>query len=263
MGVRFSPKATAQWIGSVVQALRQEQFSRLKRIGCVSHARRKFYQALRESCSEALGFIGQVRQLYQWERELKDASPAARRQGRLQTAPAIWLGLKRRAEAIRAAPRVLPQSTSGKAARYWVNAYTARVGYLRDGRFEIDSNLVGNELRPSAVGKRRWLCIGQPEAGWRSAVIYTRIPSCRRYGINPQEYLTEVLGRLPAMIHSQVGELLPHRWRQARRGGGAGVPLPAPPDDPAFPGPVSRTTLTPFSWVHGGCFGPSGRGNWV
>ncbi|MGO8926128.1 MAG: hypothetical protein ACLQU3_04415, partial [Limisphaerales bacterium] len=42
------------------------------------------YKALLESCSEALWFIGQMRQLYQLERELKDASPEERRQGRLR-----------------------------------------------------------------------------------------------------------------------------------------------------------------------------------
>jgi hypothetical protein len=45
-------------------ALRKEQPSTLQRIGCVSHARRKFYKALLESCSQALWFIGQMRQLY-------------------------------------------------------------------------------------------------------------------------------------------------------------------------------------------------------
>jgi transposase len=194
-------------------ALRKEQPFRLRRIGCTSHARRKFYKALLESCSEALWFIGQMRQLYRLERELKDASPAARRQGRLQKAPGIWLAMKRRAETIRADPRVLPQSTLGKAVRYLLNEYTALVGYLRDGRFEIDSNLVENDVRPSAVGKRRWLFIGHPDAGWRSAVIYTIIQSCRRHGINPQEYLTDVLQRLPSMTSSQVRELLPANWK--------------------------------------------------
>ena len=52
-------------------ALRKEQPRALKRIGCTSHARRKFYKALLESCSEAQWFIGQMRQLYQLERALK------------------------------------------------------------------------------------------------------------------------------------------------------------------------------------------------
>lgn len=194
-------------------ALRKEQPHRLKRIGCTSHARRKFYKALLESCSQALWFIGQMRQLYQLERALKDCSPQERRQGRLQQAPALWLAMKRRAEVIRADPRVLPKSTLGNAVRYLLNEYTALVGYLRDGRFEIDSNLVENDVRPSAVGKRRWLFIGHPDAGWRSAVIYTLIQSCRRYGVNPQEYLTDVLQRLPSMTSSQVRELLPANWK--------------------------------------------------
>ena len=204
-------------------ALRKEQPRALKRIGCVSHARRKFYKALLESCSEALWFIGQMRQLYQLERELKDASPEERRHGRLQKAPALWLAMKRRAEAIRADPRVLPKSTLGNAVRYLLNEYTALVGYLRDGRFEIDSNLVENDVRPSAVGKKRWLFIGHPDAGWRSAVIYTLIQSCRRYGINPQEYLTDVLGRLPSMTANQVRELLPDQWRKTRQARGPQV----------------------------------------
>jgi len=198
-------------------ALRKEQPARLKRIGCVSHARRKFYKALLESCSEALWFISQMRQLYRLERELKGSSPEQRHKGRLQKAPAIWLAMKRRAQAIRADPRVLPQSTLGKAVRYLLNEYTALVGYLRDGRF------VENDVRPSAVGKRRWLFIGHPDAGWRSAVIYTIIQSCRRYGINPQEYLTDVLSRLPSMTTSQVRELLPDQWRKAHQAGGAAL----------------------------------------
>src|SRR2546423_1465218 len=46
--------------------------------------------------------------------------------------------------------------------------------------------------------------IGHPDAGWRSAVIYTIILSCRRRGINPQKYLSDVLARLPSMTSNQV-----------------------------------------------------------
>ena len=45
------------------------------------------------------------------------------------------------------------------------------------------------------------------------AVIYTIILSCRRRGINPQEYLTDVLQRLPAMKNTEVKELVPGRWK--------------------------------------------------
>ncbi len=105
------------------------------------------------------------------------------------------------------------KSTLGKAVNYFLNDYTALVSYLRDGRFEIDNNLVENDVRPSVIGRKRWLFIGHPDAGWRSAVIYTIIQSCRRRAINPQEYLADVLNRLPAMKIAQVKELLPSRWK--------------------------------------------------
>jgi hypothetical protein len=83
----------------------------------------------------------------------------------------------------------------------------------RDGRLEIDNNLTGNAIRPSAIGKKNWLFIGHPQAGWRSAVIYSVIASCRRRGIDPWEYVRDVLRRLPAMKQSQVPTLLPRCWK--------------------------------------------------
>ena len=160
-----------------------------------------------------------MRQLYRIEDALRDCSPAERHQGRLTQAPQIWLALKRRAQALKRDPRFLPQSSLGKAVSYFLNEYTALVGYLRDGRFEVDNNLVENDVRPSAVGRRRWLFIGHPDAGWRSAVIYTIIQSCRRHGVNTQEYLTDVLARLPAMTTSHVPDLLPSRWKSPRQQG--------------------------------------------
>ncbi|MHB1308690.1 MAG: IS66 family transposase [Limisphaerales bacterium] len=112
-------------------------------------------------------------------------------------APALWLAMKRRAQALRVDPRVLPQSGLVKAINYFLNEQTALVGYLRDGRFEIDSSLVGNDMRPSVVGKKRWLFIGHPDAGWRSAVIYTIIKLPPVWNHTPWEYLTDVLHRLP------------------------------------------------------------------
>ncbi len=123
--------------------------------------------------------------------------------------------MKRRALALRADPRLLPQSSLGKAANYFLNEYTAAVGYLREGRFLPDNNLVENDVRVPVVGRKRWLFIGHPDAGWRSAVIYTVIQSCRRRGINPQDYLTDVLSRLPAMKSNEVKHLLPSRWKPA------------------------------------------------
>jgi transposase len=207
-------KGTIQSDGyNVYESLRRKGGGLLKRIGCLGHARRRFYKALQESVEEGLWFILKIRELYRIEDQLRDSAPEDRRRARLNTAAVIWREMKRRAEQLRKNPRVLPGTTLGKAVRYFLNEYTALVGYLRDGRFEIDNNLVENDVRPSAVGRRRWLFIGHPAAGWRSAVIYTIIQSCRRRDINPQDYLTDVLRRLPSMTAREARELVPSRWK--------------------------------------------------
>ena len=175
----------------------------LQRIGCLAHARRPFYQALKESVRQAIWFIGQIRQLYR----LEELPPAERFPIRHAQAPPIWEAMKKRAEELR--PQLLPKSTLGQAVNYFLNDYDALTGYLKDGRFE-------NDIRPAAVGRRRWLFIGHPDAGWRSAVIYSILGSCRRRGLNPHEYLTDVLARLPFIKITEIHELLPAHWKPQR-----------------------------------------------
>ena len=194
----------------VYQSLQRKESS-IERIGCLAHARRYFYKAVRENLPEAVWFITQIRALYRIEDELRSLPPAERHFERQQGAPQIWELLKARADQLK--PRLLPQSTLGKALNYFLNDYDALTGYLSDGRFEIDNNLVENAIRPTAVGRRRWLFIGHPEAGWRSAVIYSIIVSCRRRGINPQDYLTDVLSRLPSTTINRIGELTLANWK--------------------------------------------------
>ncbi len=151
-----------------------------------------------------------MRQLYRLEDQLRALDPAERHRLRQEQAPAIWEAMKKHAEELQL--KLLPKSTLGKAVNYFLNEHDALVGYLEDGRFEIDNNLVENDIRPTAVGCKRWLFIGHPEAGWRSAVIYSILISCRRRGLNPQEYLTDVLARLPSAKITQIRELLPAHW---------------------------------------------------
>ena len=55
--------------------------------------------------------------------------------------------------------------------------------FLEDGRIEIDNNLVENAIRPTAIGKKNRLFIGDAAAGERGASIDTVIESFRRRGL--------------------------------------------------------------------------------
>ena len=67
----------------------------------------------------------------------------------------------------------------------------------------------------SALGKRNWMFIGHPDAGERSAVIYTLLGSCRRHGINPFDYLRDLFTRLPAAKITEIKQFTPAAWARA------------------------------------------------
>ena len=75
-----------------------------------------------------------------------------------------------------------------------------------------------------------------PDADWRSAVIYSILQSCRRRGMDPQEYLTDVLQRLPGMKNTELDALVPKLWQAARASTAAG---PGPPSTPGTPPAVT------------------------
>ena len=89
--------------------------------------------------------------------------------------------------------------------------------YLQDGRIEIDNNLVENAIRPTAVGKKNWLFIGEAGAGQRGAILYTVIESCRRRDIDPYTYLRDILTRLPHLTNHQISEVIPAAWAKAQQ----------------------------------------------
>ena len=108
--------------------------------------------------------------------------------------------------------RYLPRSGMGLAISYALSNWTLLGVYLEDGRIEIDNNLCENAIRPTALGKKNWLFIGQAEAGDRAAILYTIVECCRRRGLDPYAYLRDILTRLPNTTNWQIETLTPKAW---------------------------------------------------
>ena len=133
---------------------------------------------------------------------------------RVWQAQPVLKRLRRAMELIRR--KTLPQGLLGQAIDYTLKRWEALTRFVDDGRLEIDNNLIENAIRPSALGKKNWLFVGHPEAGERSAVIYTLLGSCRRHGINPFDYLKDLFTRLPAAKITQIREFTPAVWGKAK-----------------------------------------------
>jgi hypothetical protein len=109
--------------------------------------------------------------------------------------------------------RGLPKSPWGKAVNYALGQWAMLCRYAEDGRIEIDNNLVENAIRPIALGRKNYLFAGSHEAARRAAVIYSLVATCKKHEVNPYEWMSDVLRRIPTHPHKRVHELLPHRWK--------------------------------------------------
>ena len=189
--------------------------------GCWAHVRRKFHEAYeqKESAVRSAWILGQIGQLYRIERRLREsrAGPALRAAVRQSESRPVLNRLHKLMIRIRDAHR--PQSLTGKAILYALGQWNLLEVYLADGRLEIDNNLVENAIRPTALGRKNWLFIGADYAGWRSAVVYSIVQSCKAHQVEPYAYLKDVLTRLPSMTNHQIPHITPKAWAKARKQG--------------------------------------------
>lgn len=189
--------------------------SDLTLVGCWAHARRGFHEALAET-KLAAWLVRQIGQLYAVEKKLREqkAGPQLRVAMRAWQSQPVLTRLYRAMELIRR--KTLPQGLLGQAIDYTLKRWEALTRFVADGALEIDNNLIENAIRPSALGKKNWLFVGHPEAGERSAVIYTLLGSCRRHDLNPFDYLKDLFTRLPAAKITQIKEFTPAAWAKAK-----------------------------------------------
>jgi len=181
-------------------------------IGCMAHARRKFFELHATNKSQlAEQALRYIQLLYEIEHEVRDLEPDLRRRIRQEKAVPVMDALH--AWMITQRLLVHDGSAISKALDYSLKRWTALSRYLDDGAVPIDNNWAENQIRPWALGRKNWLFAGSLRSGKRAAAIMSLIQSARLNGHDPYAYLKDVLTRLPTQRASEIAELLPHRWR--------------------------------------------------
>jgi transposase len=171
----------------------------LEHIGCWAHVRRKFYEAKDHKPKLTGWFLRQIQNLYHIESQLRQrrAGTAERELVRISQSLPIYRRLGKALLKIRTARKVLPQSNLGKAIDYALGQWSKLQRCFKDGRLEIDNNLIENGIRPTKLGAKNWLFMGSETAGQTNAIWYTLIESCRRRRLDPWKYLVWIFEALP------------------------------------------------------------------
>lgn len=189
----------------------------ITQLGCWAHARRKFYQAWKNNELAAMRYLLPIRHLYDIEADLPaddaDGRVRVRREKSLPTLAAI------KAQLDTDAAQLPPHSALREAVSYALGQWSKLIAYVDHGQTRIDNNLTEQAIRPAKLGAKNWLFIGHPDVGHRSAVIYTILESCRRHGVEPMAYLTDLLTRLPNLTSTEALrlDLTPAGWKAATK----------------------------------------------
>jgi len=191
-------------------------------VGCMAHARRKFFDAEGTDPARARVALAFIQQLYAVEREAKDLPSEARQALRQARSRPILDAFRTWLEAQQ--PAVLPKSPLGEAFGYAFGQWEALRRYLEDGDLDIDNNEAERALRCVAIGRKNWLFAGSDEGGWRAAILFSLVATCKRHGIDPFVYLRDVLARIATHPARAVADLMPSNWKpreEAARGHGS------------------------------------------
>ncbi|WP_426259496.1 transposase domain-containing protein, partial [Shigella flexneri] len=81
--------------------------------------------------------------------------------------------------------------------------------YCHNGQVEIDNNIGENALRSVAVGRKNYLFFGSDNGGESAAIIYSLLVTCKLNGVEPEDWLREVIVKLNDWPSNRVHELLP------------------------------------------------------
>ena len=181
-------------------------------IYCMAHARRPFAELVK--MTKTKGYAHQATayfaKLYAVEKRAarENLTPTQRFILRLKKAKPVLDELF--AFLKETAPKAPPGSKLGKAIAYMLEREEGFYAYLSDGRLPIDNNLLENEIRPFALGRKNWLFLGSPRGAEAACIYYSLIQTAKANQIDPGLYLTRMLKKLPlCKIEADFETLLP------------------------------------------------------
>ncbi|WP_409021365.1 transposase domain-containing protein [Dyadobacter sp. CY261] len=70
-------------------------------------------------------------------------------------------------------------------------------------------NLAENAIRPLAIGRKAFLFAGSHQAAEMTAAMYSFMATCKKNGVDEQQWLTDVLERIQSHKHKNLYQLLP------------------------------------------------------
>ena len=194
----------------------QKETEGLVHAQCWSHSRREFVKAEPHEPERVTEALEQIRAFYRIEEEIREKSLSgeAKQEYRyLHTRPRVaqffaW------AEEQLADTALLPTNPFTKALAYVHSRKGPLQVFLEDPDVPIDTNAVERQIRPIALGRRNWMFCWTELGAQHLGIIQSLLSTCRLQGLDPYDYLVDVLQRVGTHPAKDVAQLTPRLWKE-------------------------------------------------
>jgi len=208
----------------------------LPRAGCWAHARRKFVDNEKAAPEVARAILRRINRLFELEKRLPPLEPvedaalegasadAASREAerrrraderrRRRQAEAVPLLESLHALLVEQKAQLLPKHPLAEAIGYTLNQWRELTLFTTDPAVPIHNNLAEQQMKRIALLRKNALFAGSPRGGETAAILSSLTSTCRRHGIDPQRYLTQLLANLPDTPVSRLDDWLPDQWQK-------------------------------------------------
>ena len=176
---------------------------RIRIVGCLAHARRKFDEALNllpkeaQKGSKAAEGVAFFSHLFDQDDGFEDMTAQARHHKRLEQEKPVLDALFAWAKGLMSS--TAPKSALGKALHYLQEQRPYLVRYLEDGRLEQSNNRAERSIKPFVMGRKNFLFANTPGGAQSSAVIYSLIETAKENGLDPYRYLLWIFKTAPKL----------------------------------------------------------------
>ena len=198
---------------TAMPALRTLSSGQVKEVACLAHIRRKFFDIhAAQGSGIAKQALERIAELYRIEATIRGDTPDRRKGIGQELATPLIEDLKTWLHA--QLTQISGKSALAGAIRYGLTRLKRLRPYLDDSRLSIDNNAAERGMRSIAVGRKNYLFMGADNGGKSAAIAYTLVETAKLNGVDPQAWLTDVLGRIVDHKINRIDALLPWRYDQ-------------------------------------------------
>ena len=182
---------------------------------CIAHARRHFVDVVNSFPSECRYVLETLRGVFHFDAQAKEQglSPQARLLFHQQNSLPLMDGLHTWCKQQFEERKVEPNSGLGKAIQYLQNHWQELTLFLREPGAPLDNNICERALKKAILHRKNALFYRTINGARVGDLFMSLIHTAELGGVNPFDYLTELLRHPRALVQSP-GEWMPWNYRE-------------------------------------------------